>query len=414
MLHLDTWQSAWMSLLLMFAGGLAVLKLTERPRIPDVAAYLLLGILIGPAGLGWLSEPAQSQVNQLVLNLGAVLILFDGGRGVQFAVLRRVWLSISLLATLGVLVSAAVVGAVAHGLLGSSWVFAVLLASVLASTDPATLIPVFQRVPIWPKLQQTVESESAFNDATTAVLVFTVLGVLQHPGQVHILGAAGEFARSALVGLAIGVAVGLFALFLLSERGWGVLQEYGSITLLTAALGAYAGASALGASGFMAAFAAGAVSGNGPAFGWPLAGHTERNVEHFGAAITLIFRMLIFILLGTQVDFAVVREYLWTGLVLVAVLMFVARPLTVLSSVLVDRAARWTWREVAFMCWVRETGVIPAALSGVLAAEGVQGAQVISAVTFLAILITILLQASTTGLVASRLGLLRDAPEPDI
>jgi cell volume regulation protein A len=180
------------------------------------------------------------------------------------------------------------------------------------------------------------------------------------------------------------------------------------------AIGSFQFAEAVHASGLMAAFTAGVVSGNGKSFGWPLAEHTEANVHHFGNAVTLLLRMMIFVFLGTQVDFTVVREYFSVGVLLVFVLMFVARPLTVLSSVLVDRRANWSWREVLFMFWTRETGVIPAALAGMITAERLPGAEMIGAVTFLAILVTIVLQASTTPLVAKRLGVAVSGEEEDV
>jgi cell volume regulation protein A len=84
--------------------------------------------------------------------------------------------------------------------------------------------------------------------------------------------------------------------------------------------------------------------------------------------------------------------------------MFIARPLTVFACTLPDRKAKWTWRDMLFMCWTRETGVIPAALSGMVVGKEVPYADAIAAVTFLAILMTILLQASTTPHVARKLG----------
>ncbi|WP_290589918.1 sodium:proton antiporter [Alicyclobacillus sp.] len=411
---MNTWESAISVLLVVLAGGLVVGKLTERPRIPDVAAYLLLGILVGPALLGWVAEPGRSEVNQFILNVGATLILFDGGRSTAFSVLRRVWLSIGMLATVGVLVSALVVGAIVHWVFGFPWLYALLLAGVLASTDPATLIPVFKRVPIDPKLQQTVESESAFNDATASVLVFTLVGLAGASHAVNLAIPVWQFIQSAVIGLLVGMALGLLGLWLTSQRGWGVFHEYGSLVMMAIALGAYQGAEILHASGFMAAFAAGVITGNGQAFGWPLAEHTQDNADHFFNAVTMIMRMLIFVLLGTQVDFSVVRGNFLVGVVAVISLMFVARPLSVLASVLVDRGARWGWRDVVFMFWVRETGVIPAALAGMLTAQGLRGADVIGAVTFMAILATILIQATTTGVVARWLGVARPAEEEDI
>lgn len=406
MLHFDVWQHAVTVLIVIFAGGLIVGKLTEKPRIPDVAAYLLYGILIGPVLLNWVSQPSQSQVNQFLLNVGAALILFDGGRGVQFSVLKKVWLSIVMLATVGVLVAAATMAVASHYLLGIPWIVSILLGSVIASTDPATLIPVFKRVPIFPKLRQTVESESAFNDATGAVLVFTVLSIMSAGGRVAWYSPIASFLHSALIGLVAGLVLGLLSLWLVSRKGWGVFHEYGSIVMLVAALASFQLANVLNASGFMAVFTAGMVTGNGQAFGWKFADHTEENIHHFSNAMTLIMRMLIFVLLGTQVDFRLVAEHLWMGLLLVAIFMVVARPLTVFSSVFFDRKASWRRNHVAFMCWVRETGVIPAALSGVLVAKGVQGAHLISAITFMAILLTIVIQASSTGFVARRLQVL--------
>ncbi len=414
MLHMNTWESAVAVLLIVFGGGLIVGKLTDKPRIPDVAAYLVLGILLGPAVLNWISEPIGSEVNLFILNVGATLILFDGGRAVEFSVLRQVWLSIGLLATVGVLVSAAVVGVAVHLLLGTPWLLSLLIAAVIASTDPATLIPVFKRVRILPRLQQTVESESAFNDATASVLVFTLLAMLAATGSAHWYTPIVEFVRSSALGLAVGLVCGLLALWLVSDKGWGILQDYGSIVMFVLAIGSFQFAEALHASGLMAAFTAGVLSGNGKSFGWPLAEHTELNIHHFGNAVTLIMRMMIFVLLGTQVDFTAVREYLGIGILVVLVLMFVGRPLTVLSSVLVDRRASWSWREILFMFWVRETGVIPAALAGMIAAKGLPGSEIVGAITFLAILVTILLQASTTPFVAQRLGLAVSGEEEDV
>jgi cell volume regulation protein A len=86
--------------------------------------------------------------------------------------------------------------------------------------------------------------------------------------------------------------------------------------------------------------------------------------------------------------------------------MLIARPVTVLACAWPDRRAKWSWQELIFMCWTRETGVIPAALAGLLLGMNAPGAQVIASVTFIAILMTILIQATTTRWLARRLGLL--------
>jgi cell volume regulation protein A len=122
-------------------------------------------------------------------------------------------------------------------------------------------------------------------------------------------------------------------------------------------------------------------------------------------------RMFIFILLGSQVDFALMNRYLAGGVAVVAVFMLVARPVAVFVCAAPDRRVRWTMPELVFMCWTRETGVIPGALAGLLLGMKAPYANVIASVTFIAILVTILVQATTTRWLAWRLGLLEEEDE---
>jgi cell volume regulation protein A len=102
------------------------------------------------------------------------------------------------------------------------------------------------------------------------------------------------------------------------------------------------------------------------------------------------------------------HQYLLGGVAVVVVFMLVARPLTVFACALPDRRARWSHNELLFMCWTRETGVIPAALAGLLLGMKAPGAHVIVSVTFIAILMTILIQAPTTRWLAGKLALLEE------
>jgi len=113
-------------------------------------------------------------------------------------------------------------------------------------------------------------------------------------------------------------------------------------------------------------------------------------------------------LLGTHVNFAVIWQYFLPGCAILVVFIFIARPLAVLACVLPDRKAAWTKNEILFMFWTRETGVIPAALSGMLIGMGVKHADIIAAITFMAILATLVIQASTTKWLARKLDLLAE------
>jgi cell volume regulation protein A len=388
-------------LIVIFVGGMVTGRIAGKLKMPDVALFLLFGIAIGP-GLHLISESSRSFTNQFILILGAVLILFDGGRNIRLKTLKKVWPTITLLSVPGVVITAIVTGYAAYVFLDIPLLYGLLLAAIIASTDPATLIPVFKQVRIRPVLRETVESESAFNDATGSILTFSVLGIIMGTSSFEMSASILEFFKVALGGIAVGAIIGVIGVYLVGHYWVGFLKHYTVIAMIVCALLSYLLGDLLHVSGFMATFVAGLIWGNAETFGLHM---KEKQIEihHFSENVTVIMRMLIFILLGSQVNFSVILKYLWSGLLVVFVLMFIARPLTVFFCALPDRKARWTWRELLFMCWVRETGVIPAALSGMIVGMGVKHADVISAVTFLAILITILLQASTTLYVAKKL-----------
>jgi len=391
---------------IILALGAASAVLAQKLKIPDVVVFLVLGTLLGPGAAGIIDVKADSALNQLVLIFGSCYILFDGGASLRLKVLKEVWITIVILAVVGVLITAVITGAAAYYLLGVPFIVALLLASAIASTDPATLVPVFRQVKIRDRVAQTVMSESAFNDATGAILTFAVLGIAMGQGEFSLSASLLGLFKQASIGLLAGVVLGYLAAMLIAHEKFGFLQEYAPVVSLMAVIGAYLGADGLEASGFMAVFVFGIMIGNKDAFGFAMEEGEQEKLNDFVLTTALIMRMFIFILLGTQVDFALMNKHLFGGLAVVAVFMLVARPVTVFLCALPDRRAKWTIKELLFMCWTRETGVIPGALAGLLMGMGAPEAKLIASVTFLAILLTILIQATTTRWLAGKLGLL--------
>src|SRR5260370_23108630 len=152
--------------------------------------------------LGLIHIRADSALNQIILLFGASYILFDGGASLRLEVLKQVWITIVVIATVGVIITAVITGIVAHYILGIPLIVALLLGATLAATDPATLMPIFRQVPIRDRVAQTRSSESAFNDAMGAIVTFGVLAVamggekfsltsaLYHPRQQSVIGIA--------------------------------------------------------------------------------------------------------------------------------------------------------------------------------------------------------------------------------
>jgi cell volume regulation protein A len=281
-----------------------------------------------------------------------------------------------------------------------------LLGASLASTDPATLVPIFRQLRIRDRVAQTVMSESAFNDAVSAILTFSLLSAATGNAPFSLASSLFALAEQSVIGIIAGIALGYLASLLIAHEKWAFLAEYAPVVTLVAVIAAYFAASGLNASGFMAVFVFGIVLGNKEAFGFRMEAGEAQKLDEFVLTTALIMRIFIFILLGAQVDFTLIRHHAVDGMIVVAVLMLIARPLTVFVCALPDRRARWSIQEMLLMCWTRETGVIPAALAGLLLGMKAPGARMIASVVFLAILVTILIQAPTTRWLAQKLGLL--------
>jgi cell volume regulation protein A len=393
---------------LVLGVGTVTALLAQKIRIPDIALFLIVGIAIGPQALGLIDIKPDSALNQIVLLFGASYILFDGGAALRFNVLKQVWITIVVIATVGVLITAGITGLAAHYILGIPLVVALLLGAVLASTDPATLVPIFRQIRIRDRVAQTVMSESAFNDAMAAIVTFGVLAVATGTGEFSLPGSIFDLLKQSVIGIVAGIVLGYLAAVLIADERWAFLAEYAPVVTLVAVIGAYFAASGLQASGFMAVFVFGIVLGNKESFGFQMEAGEAQKLDEFVLTTAFIMRLFIFILLGTQVDFTLMGQYWIGGVAVVTILMLVARPATVFLCALPDRRARWSFGEMLFMCWTRETGVIPAALAGLLLGIKAPGAQMIASITFIAILMTILIQAPTTEWLGRRLGLLEN------
>ena len=391
---------------LVLAIGTLTALLAQKIKIPDVALFLIVGLLIGPDTLGLIDIRADSALNETILLFGASYILFDGGASLRLSVLRQVWITIVVIATVGVVITAVITGLAAHFILGVPLIVALLLGATLSATDPATLVPIFRQIRIRDRVAQTVISESAFNDAMGAIITFGVLAVAMGTHEFSLATSLFELLKQSIIGIFAGIVLGYAAAFIIAHERWSFLVEYAPVVTLVVVLGAYFSADGLHASGFMAVFVAGIVIGNKDTLGFRMEEGEQRKLEEFVSTTAFIMRLFIFILLGTQIDFGLMRQNLAGGIIVTLIFMLIARPATVFLCALPDRRARWSFNEMLFMCWTRETGVIPAAIAGLLVGMKAPGAHSIASITFIAILMTILIQAPTTQWLGDKLGLL--------
>ncbi len=404
-------QDVLLTLSLLLSGALAARFLASLLRVPEILLLVAVGALLGPSALDVVDVPLRSTGAQLIFTLGVSLILFYGGLNLSVKVLRRVWVGLGMLVVPGVILTALVTGTAAHFAFGLSWTAALLMGAVLAPTDPAILIPLFIRSRLRPKLAQTVVAESAFNDPTGAVLALAFAGVLIS-GDSSIATPAEDFVGNLAISTVLGIVAGVLLAATISSRRTGIWRESSAAAVLMVVTISYFSLDSAGGSGYLGSFLAGLIVGNMEQLGLAMHSEHEREMRQFAFNTADLVTFFVFIVLGANIPFDKLGENLLPALAVVAVLLLLARPLTVLTCVVPDKGGKWTKQELAFLCWTRETGVVPAALVGVLAGLGVPHVDLYASVVALAIILTLLLQALPAARLADRLGLLEVEGEP--
>jgi potassium/hydrogen antiporter len=395
---------------LILGAGLVSQFLATFLRIPEMIVLVAVGALIGSSVLGIVDNPLNRAGAQLIFTLGVSLILFHGGVGISLRVISRVAVGLGLLALPGVVITAVIVALAVAPVFGVAFPVALMIGAVLASTDPAILIPLFDRLNVRPKVSQTLISESGFNDTTGAVLTLALVGAVES-GRFTLSGPAWEFSKELAIGTLIGLLAGLLLCYAIaSTKRTGIWDEAPGVAILAVVALAYFSNEYVGGSGYLAAFVMGLMVGNMRDLGF--AGQYEeheRMLESFVGQVSEVATLLVFVTLGLNLPFDALGQYLLGGLLVMAVFIFVARPVTILACLLPDRRGRWTREELAFLSWSRYTGVIPAAVASLLLARGVEGAEIAVSLVAFAVVATLVLQATTAGYVARRLGLI-EAP----
>src|SRR5829696_1128261 len=169
---------------------------------------------------------------------------------------------LGLLALPGVLITTVIVALVVAPVFGVPFPVALMIGAVLASTDPAILIPLFDRLNIRPKVSQTLISESGFNDTTGAVLTLALVGAVES-GQFTLSGPAWEFSKELAIGTFIGLLAGLILCYAIASTvRTGIWDEAPGVAILAVVSLAYFSNEYVGGSGYLAAFVMGLMVGN--------------------------------------------------------------------------------------------------------------------------------------------------------
>lgn len=363
-------------------------RLASRTGLPALLIYLAVGLLVGEAGLG-----IEFSDYALTAELGLValaLILAEGGLTTRWSVVRPVLPFAVVLATVGVAISVTVVAGVALLVLDVEPRTAVILGSVVASTDAAAVFSVLRRLPLQPRISATLEAESGLNDAPVVVLV--VLASSQAWATTSPLSGVAVVLLELLGGAVLGVLVGRLGREVLARAA---LPSAGLYPLATVALAllAFAAGETLHVSGFLAVYLAALVLGNSPL-------PHRRAVLGFASSTALLAEAGLFVLLGLLASPGRLLPALPEALLVGAAATLLARPLAVLVSAL---PFRLPWREQVFLSWAGLRGAVPIVIATIPVTEGLPGAERVLDIVFVLVVVYTVVQAPTLPWVGRRL-----------
>ena len=377
--------------------------LSSRFGVPALIGFLALGMLAGsdgPGGIGF----ADYQVAQTIGVACLIFILFSGGLDTPWKAVRPVLTPALALATVGVLISAGIVSLSAVLLLDFTPLQGFLLGSVIASTDAAAVFAVLrnQETRIREDVLALIELESGSNDPMAIFLVGVALALIAAPAT-PLVSFVPDFILQMVLGAGIGLLVGYAFTVILARAK---LRQGGLFLVISvaAALLAFGLAGVLAGSGFLAAYVAGVLAGNRDYPG-------RRAVSQFQDGLAWLAQVVMFLTLGLLVFPHQLPAVALDGLAITAVLMLVARPISVFVSLAPFR--RFDWRAKLFVSWAGLRGAVPIVLATFGIVAGVKDAQAMFNIVFFVVLASSIIQGPTIGLLAKRLGLVqRPAAKP--
>jgi|GEM_PF-3231 len=387
-------------LLILISSTLLVLAVLTsliafRVGAPLLLLFLGIGLLVGEDGLGLSFDNAP--VAYFIGSVALAVILFDSGFNTRFETANRAaWPSLTL-ATVGVLLTTALVGVVVHYLAGLSWRASLLLGAIVSSTDAAAVFFLLRvgGISIRERVRATLEVESGSNDPMAVFLTATLVDMIVAGPEVGapVLAFLQAFALQIGLGTLAGIAGG----WLIATTINRLQLEPGlyPVIVLGLALLLFALVSLMGGSGFLTVYLAGMMTGNLGRQGMPL-------LRKFQDGMTWLSQIGMFLILGLL---ATPSEFgrIWVqGIVVALFLIFVARPVAVWLCLL---PYRFTREETAFISWVGLRGAVSIMLAILPMMAAIPAGQAFFNVAFIVVLTSMILQGWTIRPVARKLGL---------
>lgn len=374
-------------------------KASARLGIPALLLFLLIGMLAGSEGLGdiYFDDPRLAQ------SLGVValsFILFSGGVDTRWSRVRPALQSALILSTLGVFITALLIGGFAALLLGFSLYEGLLLGAIVSSTDAAATFAVLRSrsVALRGQIEPLLELESGSNDPMAVFLTIGVISLLINPAA-SIASLIPMFLLQMTLGVIFGFGIGKIATFVINH----IRLEYDGlypVLTLSLVLLTYGVTEFVGGNGFLAVYITGLVLGNSDFI-------HRRSLMRFHDGLAWLMQITMFLVLGLLVFPSRLAPVIGVGLLVSVILMFVARPVSVQLLLIFSKM---NFREKLMVSWVGLRGAVPIILATFPLLAGVPKADEIFNLVFFVVLTSVLLQGTSLPKVASWLGVDESAP----
>ena len=382
----------------ILAASIVIALGAARTGLPVLVLFLGLGMLLGSDGPGGI-EFDNAELARRVGTVGLGLILYEGGLQTSWRRLREVAVPAALLSTIGVVVSTLVAGAAAYFLFSLSWLEAILIGAVVASTDAAAVFATLRFTHIRRRLARTLEAESGGNDPMAIALTLGLIAWIEHPDSYGIDDLVLLVIRQIGLGLIVGVALGLVATWVFA-RIPGSIGAFAPVASVAAAALAFGAADSIGGSGFLAVYLVGLAVGSTPS-------RYRRQLVAFHEGIAFVSQVTLFVVLGLLVFPHELPHVALRGFALAFLLMLVARPAAVWASTSISQ---FTNRERLLLGWAGLRGAVPIVLATFALSSKVPHKETIFNAVFFVVVVSTIVQGTTLERVARSLGLVSPAP----
>ncbi|WP_256298150.1 cation:proton antiporter domain-containing protein [Haloarchaeobius salinus] len=382
-------------------SGIGAHLLAQRFRVPSVLFYLVVGLVLGPELLGVVTLETFGDGLETIVGLAVAIIVFDGAFALRFERIREASTTSLRLVTVGALVMFLGTALVVRLVEGTTWELALLVGALLVATGPTVITPILEVITVREHVSAALETEGIVNDVTAAIGAVVVFETLLLD-DVGVSVTAFAFVERFGVGVASGLLAAVVIYGLLryeTEKNAG--PQAARFLTLSAAVGSFVLAETVATeAGIAAAATAGIALGN-------LALPHRGEIEAFARDLTLLVLGFVFISLASLIDVRAVVALGVPGLVIVAVVMLVIRPLVAgIATVGVEQFDR---SERLFLAAMGPRGIIPASVATLFAIElatagNEAAAQTLLGTVFIVILVTDTVEAGLARQIGSLLG----------